>query len=492
MTTDPIACLFNVDAYKLGHVKMYQAMGDVTRLYSNWTNRKSRMPGVEKVVHFGLQAHIQRHLMDAFEPFFALGTSREVWSLYKRRLIKVLGEEAADTIGTDHIEHLWALGYLPLRFCAVPEGTLVPIGVPSFTVENTHPEFAWLTNYIEPGLSNSIWGPSTSATIAHEYRKVLDAAALQTGADLGDVALQCHDFSYRGMLGGDGAAASAAGHLLSFEGSDSLPALGWIERYYGGPFELRSVPATEHSVMSLGIAAHGELETFRRLLKLHPTGVISIVADTFDLWKVLTEILPALKDEIMSRDGKLVIRPDSGDPGTILLGDPNSAYSAAYEGVVRLLLEEFGGVENDKGFMELDPHVGVIYGDSITLDRAKNITHGLNRMGFSSTTVTLGVGSFTYQFNTRDTFGSAMKATWAEVDGKGVNLFKDPVTDDGTKRSAKGRLAVCYNENEPGGMRLYEQAWPEIEAQSLLQPVWEDGQFLQHQTFQNVRDVLNG
>ena len=121
MTTDPIDCLFNVDAYKLGHVKMYQAMGNVTRLYSNWTNRKSRMPGVERVVHFGLQAHIQRHLVDAFAPFFAWpGSPMSLGDLYHDRVGQVLGYDAADTIGTEHIEALFSLGYLPLRFCAVP------------------------------------------------------------------------------------------------------------------------------------------------------------------------------------------------------------------------------------------------------------------------------------------------------------------------------------------------------------------------------------
>lgn len=485
----PVAALFQTDAYKLDHRRQYGLSGNVTRVYSNFTNRKSRLPGVDRVVHFGLQAYIQKHLVEAFKPFFAADES-EVTELYFQRVKAILGPDAARAIGVKHIRDLHQLGHLPLRFCAVPEGTLVPIRVPSFTVENTAPEFFWLTNYIETGLSAGYWQASTSATIAHEYRKVLAAAAERTGAPIEAVDWQCHDFSYRGMSSHETAAASGAAHLLSFTGTDSLVALDWIDRYYGGHYLAGSVAATEHSVMCTGIATSGELETFERLLDLYPSGIVSVVSDTFDLWRVLTEYLPKLNDKIMSRDGKLVIRPDSGDPLKILCGDPQAAAgSPAHRGVVRLLLDQFGGAENDAGFMELDPCVGVIYGDSITIERANAITAKLALMGFASTSVVFGVGSYTYQHNTRDTFGSAMKATWAEVDGKGVDLFKNPVTDDGTKRSATGRLAVLPS--GPGGaLELHERAGGYQQQHSVLQPVWADGKFIERQTFADVREVL--
>lgn len=489
----PIAPLMQTDAYKLAHRNQYEIGGHTTRVYSNYTNRRSRMPGVDHVVHFGLQAYIQQHLMDGFAPFFKAGLG-EVCDLYEKRVAQVLGPAAAATIGTDHIRDLHCLGYLPLRFCAVPEGTLVPIGVPSFTVENTHKLFGWLTNYVETGLSAGYWLPSTSATIALQYRKILDHAANATGANKADVDYQCHDFSYRGMSSHQSAAASGAGHLLSFMGTDSMVTLDWIDRYYGGWYAAQSVPATEHSVMSAGIASVGELETFRRLLQLYPTGTVAIVSDTFNLWKVLTEYLPALKDEIMARDGKLVIRPDSGDPEKILCGDPASSLYPQTWGVIRVLDEVFGGTQNAAGYWSLDPHIGAIYGDSITMDRAASITARLKDMGRASTDVALGVGSFSYQFQTRDTFGSAMKATWAEIDGKGVNLFKNPVTDDGTKKSATGRLAVIRNtarDHDWGGLFLMQQVDEEEEAISLLQPVWEDGRFLAHQSFEDVRKVLH-
>lgn len=481
----PVAALFRTDAYKLDHRRQYELSGKVTRVYSNFTNRKSRIPGVDHVVHFGLQGYIQAHLVEAFEPFFEADEDL-VCSLYEERTTQILGP---NDIGSDHIRALHRKGFLPLRFSAVQEGTLVPIRVPSFTVENTDPEFGWLTNYVETGISAGYWQASTSATIAHEYRKVMEAAADRTGVDRAAVDWQIHDFSMRGMSSIETAKVSGAAHLLSFNGTDSLPALDWIDRYYGGPYIAGSVAATEHSVMCTGIATRGELETFEALLDLYPTGIVSIVSDTFDLWKVLTEYLPALKDKILARDGKLVIRPDSGDPEKIICGDPDAEHgSPQYWGVVNLLDQTFGSTVNSEGYDELDPHVGVIYGDSITVERAKSITDNLALQDWASSNVVFGVGSFTYQYNTRDTFGSAMKATWAEVDGAGVNLLKDPITDDGTKKSATGRLAVLRGPD--GELQLHEQAGGYQEKHSLLQPIWEDGKFLQFQDFANVRAVL--
>ncbi|AEK07606.1 nicotinate ribosyltransferase [Mycobacterium phage UPIE] len=481
----PVAPLFETDAYKLAHIQQYAVSGPVTQVYSNYTNRKSRIPGVDKVVHFGLQAYIQKHLMDAWKPFFEADEDL-VAELYEERVTAILGP---NTIGSGHIRKLHRLGYLPLRFCAVPEGTLVPIGVPSFTVENTKPEFYWLTNYIETGLSAGVWQASTSATIAKQYRRVLDEAAALTGGDKAFVDWQCHDFSYRGMSSHETAAASGAAHLLSFTGTDSLVSLDWIDRYYGGEYIAGSVPATEHSVMCTGIETVGELETFRRLLTLYPEGIVSIVSDTFDLWRVLTEYLPTLAKQIKSRDGKLVIRPDSGDPETIICGDPTKPYgSPEGMGVLNLLYDHFGGVRNAEGYIELDPHVGVIYGDSITIERAKQITDRMRSLGYASTNVVFGVGSYTYQHNTRDTFGSAMKATWVKVGAKEYNLLKNPVTDDGTKKSATGRLAVLRNLH--GELVLKQNATPEEERASELVPIWENGTFLRKQTFPEVREVL--
>jgi nicotinamide phosphoribosyltransferase len=404
------------------------------------------------------------------------------------------------SVSTDHIRALHRKGYLPLRFCAVPEGTRVPLRVPTFTIENTEPEFFWLVNYIESALSAQVWHPSTTATIALQYRRLLEEAALRTTGSIAGVDFQAHDFSFRGQTSIGAAVASGAGHLTSFLGTDSIPALEWIRRYYPGENGMvgASVPATEHSVMCAG-GQDTEAETFTRLLETYPTGVLSVVSDTWDLWAVLTEILPAMKERIMARDGKLVIRPDSGNPVDIICGTLSAeelaarrargeAVSPAEAGVVELLWEEFGGTVTAQGYRELDSHVGSIYGDSITLERAAAIIERLGARGFASTNVVFGIGSFTYQYVTRDTFASAIKATWAEVGGVGRDLMKDPVTDSGTKRSATGRLAVVRGED--GELTLLERATAEQEAASVLQVVGEDGRAVRTQSFAEVREQL--
>lgn len=494
-----------IDAYKLDHRRMY--VPGTEYVYSNLTARGSRIPGVDKVLFFGLQAFLQRVLIDMFDEWFARDED-DVAEEYERRTLGVIGP---NDIGVEHIRALHRLGYVPLRFNAIPEGTEVPLRLPVFTLENTDPEFFWVTNYIETILSAETWLPSTSATIALNMRRLLDAWAEKTSSVPDFVDFQGHDFSFRGMSSLDSAASSGAGHLLSFAGTDTMIALDWIEQYYPvaataehTPFLGGSVAASEHSVMCAGTPDGDDEEaTYRRLLDLYPTGIVSLVSDTYDLWKVLTETLPALKDEIMNREGKLVIRPDSGDPADILCGTaqpsipvPGIAVIGAKEymgersfeekGVIELLWNVFGGTVNAKGYKELDPHIGAIYGDSITWDRANDICARLEAKGFASTNVVFGIGSFTYQFNTRDTLGFAMKATWAQINGVGIDLFKDPVTDSGLKKSAKGRLAVLADDN--GELHLVEQANAQEEERSLLVPVWENGKFIKKYTWNEVVD----
>lgn len=463
--------MLETDCYKFDHRRQYPTGTEY--IQSNWTPRGSRIDGIDSVMVFGTQAFVI-NLDNKFRDNFFNRDVEEVCAEYQNRLDMMLGP---NDIGTDHIRALHELGYLPLRFRCIPEGTEVPLRIPMLTVENTHPDFFWLVNYIETMASAELWHPMTSATTAFHLRKMLDRYAEQTSSVPEMVDFQAHDFSFRGLSSVYAAAASGAAHLLSFAGTDSVPAIDWAKYYYGGNPVGLSVAATEHSVMSAG-GAMSEAETFERLLHLYPGGIVSVVSDTWDLWHVLTEIVPDLKDQIMTRDGKLVIRPDSGDPVKILCGDPDAGiHQPAYKGVIELLWEEFGGTVNDKGFRELDSHIGAIYGDSITYERAEQICLRLAAKGFATTNVVLGVGSFTYQYVTRDTFGFAMKATWAQIDGEGRNLFKDPATDDGLKKSARGRLAVF--EDTEGEFVLIEEASLEIENHSnnMLRVVFEDGKF---------------
>lgn len=473
-----------IDGYKLDHRRHYPP--GTTKVYSNWTPRMSRIPGVNEVVFFGLQYFLDKYLGDEFGAWFFAAPGDEVCREYERRVNGYLGPNG---IGSAHIRALHELGYLPLEFRAVPEGSRVPLRVPMLTIENTHPEFAWLTNYFETIMSNVLWLPCTSATQARRLRGILDAAAERSGTDKEFVDWQGHDFSFRGMAGPEAAMLSGAAHLLFFTGTDTIPALDLIEDFYGplpdGYLLGGSVPATEHSVMCAG-GEENETETFNRLLDIYPTGIVSVVSDTWDLWKVLTRTLPALRAKILKREGKLVIRPDSGDPVKIMCGDPAAEVgSPQHRGVIELLWDVFGGTVTSTGHRLLDSHVGSIYGDSITPERAVAIMDGLHEKRFASGNAVLGVGSYTYQYVTRDTFGFAMKATHVEIDGKGVDIFKQPRTDNGVKNSAKGRLAVLPGPD--GGLQLMNQATPEEEAASVLRPVWRDGRFLVRESFNDIR-----
>jgi nicotinamide phosphoribosyltransferase len=504
--------LLLTDGYKTGHHQQYPKGTEL--VYSNFTPRSNKYApkGCDKVVSFG-QQFVMKKIYEEFQNNFFNRPKSEVIGEIKRELSLYLDAD----YDVSHFEALHDLGYLPITVKALPEGTLVPIKTPVLTIKNTKPEFYWITNYLETIISNLLWKPMTSATIAYEYRKVLTGWILKTDEAAKDfVSFQGHDFSMRGMDSIDATIASGLGHLTSFMGTDSLPAIGGAREYYGETeFVGGSVNATEHSVMCAG-TKDDEIGTFRRLLETYPTGILSVVSDTWDLWKVLTVYLPQLKEEILSRDGKLVIRPDSGDPVDIICGkikpnsygeidffDEHGEYSTKEQyynrvkgtkeyneskGVIELLWDIFGGTINSQGYKVLNEKIGAIYGDSITIDRADEICKRLAAKGFASSNIVLGVGSFTYQYNTRDTFGFAMKATFVQVDGEAREIFKDPITDDGTKKSARGLLKVTKDDS--GEYKLVDQVSLQEEESGELGVIFEDGAFAKEVTLTEIRARL--
>jgi nicotinamide phosphoribosyltransferase len=501
--------LLLTDGYKTGHHQQYPK--GTTLVYSNFTPRSNKYApnGCDQVVSFGQQMVVQQ-IHESFQNEFFSKPKDEVCGEMKRELSMYLGTD----YDVSHFEALHDLGYLPIHVKAIEEGTLVPIKVPVLTIYNTHPDFYWVTNYLETIISNLLWKPMTSATIAHTYRKVLTKWQEKTDAERGwFIDWQGHDFSMRGMDSVDAVISSGLGHLTSFSGTDSLPTLYGARKYYGETgFVGGSVNATEHSVMCAG-GSDDEVGTFKRLIETYPTGILSVVSDTWDLWKVCTEHVVTLKDEIMTRDGKLVIRPDSGDPVDILCGThwdesilpiPHRHKLLPHEkGVIELLWDVFGGTINEQGYKVLDSHIGAIYGDSITIDRANEICKRLEAKGFASTNVVLGIGSFTYQFNTRDTFGFAMKATYVELEEEflatpesvewgvrtiGREIFKDPITDDGTKKSATGLLWV--DKNTDGDYILHDKVTWEGEDRGYLQTIYNDGKFENTTTLTEIKNRL--
>ena len=486
-----LSSLLLCDFYKVSHREQYPEK--TQKVYSTWTPRASRMDGVDKVVAFGFQGFIKKYMVSFFNENFFNRSKEDVVSEYSRYISNTLGVENPSTT---HIEELHDLGYLPLKVKAIPEGTKVPLRVPMLTIENTDDRFYWLTNYIETLASCEMWLPSTSATIANKYRELLDKFAAETAESDMIVPFQGHDFSMRGMSSLESAAASGAAHLLSFSGTDTIPAIAYAENYYNANIEKElvgtSIPATEHSVQC---TYKNDLNYFKRMInEVYPKGPVSIVSDGYDLWDVIGRVLPVLKDDILARDGgpdsldKVVIRPDSGNPVKIVCGDENAPEgSLARKGVVEALYDIFGGTVNSKGYKELDPHIGCIYGDAITLSRCEEICKNLKAKGFASTNMVYGIGSFTYQYNTRDTFGFALKSTLCVIDGDEIQIFKDPVTDDGIKKSQKGAVKLYM---EDGVLKFQDNLFLKDTTDCLMETIFENGNLLVDRTFEEVRNRL--
>lgn len=480
------------DGYKTGHHLMY-APG-TTKVYSNYTCRSIKyMPeGADEIIVFGIQ-YVMKYINTLWqENFFAL-PKEEVCGEAKKYLSQYLGAE----YDVKHFEALHDIGYLPIEIKSLKEGFRITSGIPLFTIQNTKPEQFWLTNFLETLISTLIWKPVHSASLAYAYRKVLEKYAKETDeSNMWFVDFQAHDFSFRGMQSPEAAISSGMGFASVFKGSDTIPILKAITHYYKDIESIYSVNATEHSVMCSG-SKEGEKETFQRLLKTFPAGILSIVSDTWDLWKVCTEILPNLKEEILSRDGKLTIRPDSGDPVDIICGlntSPEFKSGATYlgkepelKGLIELLWDTFGGTINAQGYKVLDSHIGAIYGDSITLDRAKQICARLKDKGFASTNIVFGVGSYSLGYATRDNQGGAVKSTYVEINGEGMEIFKEPITDDGTKKSAKGLLQVYA---DSGVLKVKDCCTKEEEAQGLLKTIFKDGKFYGETSLTEIREFI--
>lgn len=529
--------LLLTDGYKTSHHLMYPK--NTTLVYSNFTPRTVKfMPeGAKEIVVFGVQYTMQ-YILEAFENDF--------FNKSKKAVIKEAKEYLSSYLGTDydvsHFEALHDLGYLPVHVKALDEGTIVEARIPILTIYNTHPDFFWLPNFLETLISSLLWKPMHSASLAFAYKKALVKAAQATDKDnVAFVDFQGHDFSFRGMQHPESAISSGLGFLTSFKGTDTIPALYAAKKYYDTSDAAFSVPASEHAVMT-AYGKEDEIGAFRRLMEQYPTGILSVVSDSFDLWQVCTTFMTELKEEILARDGKIVIRPDSGNPTDILCGieivsfdshhraadhfkanvNGNLLYTIGgylykvkkhdgrtfqfeemefkpeHKGVIELLWDVFGGTVNAQGFKVLDPHIGAIYGDSITLDRAQEINTRLAAKGFASTNWVAGVGSYSMGYATRDNQGSAVKATYCEVKHpaesgspaysiEGREIFKDPITDDGTKKSAKGLLRVM---NDGHGLYLEDQVTWEEEKTGLLTSVFIDGKFVKTTNLTEIREKL--
>lgn len=487
--------LLQSDFYKQVHWNQYPK--NVTKVVSYLTPRGTRIKEWTEYPVFGFQGFIKEFLIEAFYENFFNRPKEEVISEYKHVMDNTLGENLC---GIERIGKLHDLGYLPIEIKTLEEGTMCPTGVPMLEISNTHPDFAWLTNALETLISCEAWHAIISAKVGVEYRKIVNKYYDLTCDDNIPRSRALGDFAMRGQESAHSAMKSSAAWLLSFVNTATVPAIMYLEKYYNCDCEKEPVGfgsvSTEHSVMCSNYAVDGdEITMIKRLLtEIYPNTSFSMVSDSYDYWNLVDNILPQCKKEIMNHNGKLLIRGDSGDPVEVVVH------------TVEALWEMFGGTINSKGYKILDKHIGVIYGDSITLRRAERIYEWLKSKGFAANNVSLGVGSFSMQcfeedmpdgktkLNpfTRDTSNMAIKCTYCEdVNGNPIPVFKNP-KEMSFKKSHKGCCIVSKNQST-GMLEVTDNYnYKDLHMQdNLLKTVFVNGKMVKETSLKEIRAKLH-
>ncbi len=445
------------DSYKVSHFKQYPP--GTRRVYSYFESRSgSAFP---EVCFFGLNYFLERYLAGEVVTSEKIDAAD---SMFRQHF----GSDVFNRAGWQHILDKHA-GRLPIRITAVPEGTIVPESNVLMTVENTDDDAYWLTNWLET-LLVQVWYPSTVATQSRAMKQVLLRSLHETGTP-SLIDFKLHDFGFRGVTCPEQAALGGAAHLVSFQGTDTIPGLLLAREFYGCEMAGFSIPAAEHSTITSWGEEH-EIDAMRNMLTAYPTGLVACVSDSFDIFRACTDYWGGvLKDEVLARDGVLVVRPDSGDPPTIVVE------------VLRRLGEAFGTTTNDRGFRVLHPKVRVIQGDGIDFSMLVKILQAMQAAGWSADNIAFGSGGGLLQKLNRDTQRFAFKCSSVVVGDEERDVFKRPVTDGGKKskagrfkliRDPAGRLRTCRESDAP-------------DAPSLLEPVFENGRVLARSSFADIR-----
>lgn len=449
------------DSYKMNHFDMYP--DGTENVYSYFESRKgAKYP---YTVFFGLQMYLKRYFEGA-------------------RITKQDVDQAEqfckDHFGMDNFNRkMWDKiaykhgGKLPIRIKAVPEGLAIPVGNVMMTVESTDKECAPLTNVIETILTH-IWYSSNVATISRDLRVFIEKAFDKSvGKDqMSLLSFMLHDFGFRGATSIEAAGAGGAGHLVNFLGTDTIIGITYAQRYYNAKMAGYSVPASEHSVMtSLGEA--GEIDMVRRLIQKFPKGILSVVSDSYNIQRAIKNYGTVLRSEILSRDGKFVIRPDS----------PRWVGDKACDQILWIVQEldkYFGSTVNEKGYRTLNPKVGIIYGDGLSVDEIKESVNLLVENGWAASTCVFGMGGGLLQKHNRDTQRNAFKCSAQFRNEEWVDIFKKPL--DITKASKKGRLKLVVGENG------FETVGLDDPREDVMVTVFENGVITKDWNWNEVRE----
>lgn len=447
------------DSYKYSHG--FQYLPDTQAVYSYFESRKgAKYP---YTVFFGLQYIIKKHLEGPI-------ITKEVVDKAEKLITMHLGDGMFDRKKWDYIIEKHG-GCLPVRIKAVKEGSVIPTNNVLMTVENTDDNCCWVTNFIET-LLTQVWYPSTVASVSRTSKEMLKSFIDKTSDDDSSLPFMKHDFGARGVEVMEAAAIGGAAHLISFMGTDTVPALTIPQEYYGENEDFCagfSVRATEHSVMT-SRGENGEFDVVKSLLDRNPSGILSIVIDSYNYERFIQTCGTRFKDQIMNRDGRIVFRPDSGD------------YRVVSQRVINLLGEHFGYTVNSKGYKVLPTQVRALWGDGITQEGIKEILELTEQNGWSAENWVFGMGGGLLQKLNRDTQRFAFKCSAQKYGDKWHDVWKKPL--DMTKASKRGRLALVIRDGKHVTINEHELRDGES---NLLELVFENGKLLREQSFSEIR-----
>jgi nicotinamide phosphoribosyltransferase len=458
--------LLLADAYKYSHYSLY-APG-TTKIYSYLESRGGLFT---ETMFYGLQYFLKEYLEgQAF--------TKEDLDEAEELLTGVFGR--AGIFKRKNFDYILKRhgGRLPVRINAVPEGTIVPVKNVLLTIENTDPTCFWLTNFLET-LLMQVWYPSTVATLSHEIRKMVESYFEQTADESAKAGIDfvLNDFGFRGVSSVESGGLGGSAHLLSFMGSDTVYASAFAKKYYAAKKTYgMSVPATEHSIMTL-LGQAGEKQTFEHVLDAYPTGILSCVSDSYNIFNAVSELWgKEFKEKVLQRDGTLVIRPDSGDPIQTLLK------------VFSLLFDRFGFSVNGKGYKVLPSQVRVIQGDGVDYDSIQTIYRSLKDHRISAENLVLGMGGALLQKVNRDTQKFALKCSYAEINGRKVSVQKSPLEMD-----EHGELTKSFKSSKAGRLKLIQTTMglktvaEQEPGEDILKTVFENGEIKRAFTFEELR-----
>lgn len=443
--------ILDVDSYKVSHWLQYPP--DTTAMYSYVESRGGRYP---VTVFFGLQYILKRYLTQSIEP----------WMVEEANRLLTAHGLPFNYDGWRYIaEDLQ--GRLPVRIKAVPEGSVIPVHNVLMTVESTDPKVFWLVSWLETLLMR-VWYPITVATQSWHLKQRIYQSLCRTADDPdGEINFKLHDFGARGVSSGESSGIGGLAHLVNFQGSDTVQALVYGQQYYNCPMAGYSIPAAEHSTITAW-GREGEVLAYENMLTqfAKPGSVLAVVSDSYDLWNAIDHLWgDRLRSQVLDSGATVVIRPDSGDPVAIVAQ------------TLERLEARFGSTLNSKGFRVLNA-VRVIQGDGVDEESISAILEKTESLDFSTTNLAFGMGGALLQKVNRDTQKFAMKCSEVTVGSKTVPVYKDPVTDPG-KASKRGRLSLVRTDSG------YETV--PTSSQDLLQVVYENGQLLQDQCLDTIR-----